>query len=183
MFNWCLLGWDSVPCVVISFKTTLPGRAIWSAKENYIAITQIKLCRLCVFEMTEGWDLCWGEGRTSRWFSGILITLFTLRAVCCCHTAILFSAFALGNLNKKRPFKGRFITLEKSNQGPVSATAQRMQACTGFGRLKIQVLDALCSHRRQLSKHSVTHTLQSASFRNHIQALVRQQCRFVNTGS
>jgi hypothetical protein len=36
--------------------------------------------------------------------------------VCCCHTAILFSAFALSNLKKKRPFKGRFITLEKSNQ-------------------------------------------------------------------
>jgi hypothetical protein len=78
----------------MSFKTTLPEWAIWPAKENYVAITQIKLCGLCVFEL--------------RWLSGTLITLVTLWADYRCHTAILFSDLELDNLNKKRTFKGRF---------------------------------------------------------------------------
>jgi hypothetical protein len=56
-----------------------------------------------------GWDSWWGEEITSRWLSGTLITLVTLWAAFCCHTAILFSDFCLDNLNKKRPFKGHLM--------------------------------------------------------------------------
>ena len=56
-----------------------------------------------------GCDSWSGEEITSRWLSGTLITLVTFWADCYCHTAILFSAPTLDNLNKKRPFKGRFF--------------------------------------------------------------------------
>jgi hypothetical protein len=61
-----------------------------------------------------GWDTCWGEEIISRWLSGTLITLVTLWAACCCHTAILFSQLCLDNLIKKRPFKGQNKTTPKS---------------------------------------------------------------------
>jgi hypothetical protein len=33
--------------------------------------------------------------------------------VYCCHTAILFSDFLVGQPKQKRPLKGRFFTLKK----------------------------------------------------------------------